>query len=290
MTTPETTIGSSVTVRSPTEEDIPGMTICYQDGFGAKTVHGGIPADKVIEFQTFFLQRSLTAFNTHYAVAVDDETGAVLGYCHILLPGEEEGSNIEVSWAEWKNLCGGTTWKAMKAMPLAMMSQKAPKDAVQLESITAAAAARGRGVGSRLMDWVKTRTQEHFEGVKDAESASVVLSVMYGNPAKHLYERAGFVDESTTGWMSRKFIKWVFGSKGADTMRCTWKLSDGPVYLKKGKEDPVKATELPESVATSDDASGVGGDDGGGEENKAPEAVETSEAFELPGQVGGTVQ
>jgi GNAT superfamily N-acetyltransferase len=50
---------------------------------------------------------------------------------------------------------------------------------------------RGRGIGSGTLGWITT--------IADREGRSVTLHVEPWNPAKHLYERLGFVSEGARG-------------------------------------------------------------------------------------------
>ena len=53
-----------------------------------------------------------------------------------------------------------------------------------IDQVMVTATARGKGVGSKLLEWAESRAREH-------KSTVMVLEVLNGNPAKGLYERFG---------------------------------------------------------------------------------------------------
>ena len=55
-----------------------------------------------------------------------------------------------------------------------------------IEQISVSAAARGKGIGKRLLQWAEAQARA-------ANGTSMTLSVINGNPARRLYERFGFV-------------------------------------------------------------------------------------------------
>lgn len=63
--------------------------------------------------------------------------------------------------------------------------------ALALMDITIAASARGQGIGSRLLEEVLRRA--------DAERREVRLHVELTNPARHWYQRLGFIDFGDAG-------------------------------------------------------------------------------------------
>ena len=59
-----------------------------------------------------------------------------------------------------------------------------------VEQLSVAAAARGKGIGTKLLQWAEARARE-------SNSTTLTLSVINGNPARRLYERFGFVAKRT---------------------------------------------------------------------------------------------
>ena len=55
-----------------------------------------------------------------------------------------------------------------------------------IEQISVSAAARGKGIGKRLLQWAEAQARA-------ANGTSMTLTVLNGNPARRLYERFGFV-------------------------------------------------------------------------------------------------
>mmetsp|Transcript_120223 Transcript_120223/g.335419 ORF Transcript_120223/g.335419 Transcript_120223/m.335419 type:complete len:218 (+) Transcript_120223:93-746(+) len=74
------------------------------------------------------------------------------------------------------------------AMPLAFR-ETPPLGTCHLERIVTSPKVRGKGLGSKLLDWVDSKARE-----KDCKF--VVLEVVNGNPAKKLYEKHGYVQQN----------------------------------------------------------------------------------------------
>eukprot|EP00927_Polykrikos_kofoidii_P073185 TRINITY_DN69256_c0_g1_i1.p1 TRINITY_DN69256_c0_g1~~TRINITY_DN69256_c0_g1_i1.p1 ORF type:complete len:226 (-),score=28.14 TRINITY_DN69256_c0_g1_i1:135-812(-) len=97
-------------------------------------------------------------------------------------------------------------------MPSFLVSK--PKQGTgHLERIVVGAKARGKGVGTQLLDWVDNKC-------RDRGCERVKLEVVSGNPAKKLYERHGYV--TVTGTCARcamcPLIYCLMGHLYADTM------------------------------------------------------------------------
>jgi len=61
-----------------------------------------------------------------------------------------------------------------------------------LDSMAVTKEARGRGVGTKLLNWAE-------EVAKDRQKQKMALGVVNGNPAKRLYERQGYKDVGKDG-------------------------------------------------------------------------------------------
>lgn len=64
-------------------------------------------------------------------------------------------------------------------------------DELYIDVIAVTAEARGKGVGSRLMQWAE-------EKAKERNAKKITLGVVNGNPAKRLYDRSGFVETGSS--------------------------------------------------------------------------------------------
>ena len=71
-----------------------------------------------------------------------------------------------------------------------------------IDHLMVSAAARGKGVGTKLLEWAEALARER-------SSTTLALEVLNGNPAKGLYERYG-LEVQPAGPCSRYFISPVF--------------------------------------------------------------------------------
>ncbi|MEB4613659.1 GNAT family N-acetyltransferase [Leucobacter sp. M11] len=96
-----------------------------------------------------------------------------------------------------------------RALMLAVLARSARPEEFQLDGISVSAAARGRGIGSRLLDEAKREARERGK-------VAVRLSVIDTNPrARALYERSGFVPAGT---VTMGPLAPVFGFRTASDM------------------------------------------------------------------------
>ena len=92
----------------------------------------------------------------------------------------------------WRHYGFGTLWRVI---PLALLERSAPKGVLQMDGICVSADARGKGVGTALLNAV-------FDTGREAGFRAVRLDVIDRNArAKALYQRMGFVaiSEESTG-------------------------------------------------------------------------------------------
>lgn len=94
------------------------------------------------------------------------------------------------------------------------MNAKVKSSECHVERIVVGAAARGKGLGTKLLNCAEDRARER--GCK-----TMFLEVVSGNPAKKLYEKHGYVQETTAcgRCMICPFTFCIMGHVYADTMR-----------------------------------------------------------------------
>ena len=76
-------------------------------------------------------------------------------------------------------------------MDPSILQVKASAGYCHLERIVVSSTMRGKGLGTKLLDWVDAKA-------RDKGSKTVNLEVVNGNPAKKLYERQGYVSNTNT--------------------------------------------------------------------------------------------
>jgi ribosomal protein S18 acetylase RimI-like enzyme len=151
-----------------------------------------------------FLAQTLDADMT--VTACDGDTGALLGVL-VLTRADHTGPGGEVGTL-WRTYGVSSVWRL--ALLIAMESSPS-KDAMHIDSICVVAGARGRGVGSALMEHAIKRADA-------AGKAAVELEVIDANPrARELYARLGYatVTHESVPW---PLSRWL-GIRGTTRMR-----------------------------------------------------------------------
>ncbi len=140
-----------------------------------------------------------------YAVSAVDREGALLGVAGFKTP---EGGFVGGEWADLVAIYGriSATWRAGT---LSILERDCVPGILLMDGIFVTPAARGRGVGSSLLEAVVA------EAVR-RDLAAVRLDVIDTNPrARALYERRGFraVDETRLG-----LLRHIFGFSSSAEM------------------------------------------------------------------------
>ena len=93
-----------------------------------------------------------------------------------------------------------------------MLYERKPKEGqLLMDGIAVRQDARGRGIGTRLLDEFKAYGREHGY-------ANIRLDVIDTNPgARRLYERLGFVATKTEHF---EYLRWFLGFGASTTMLC----------------------------------------------------------------------
>lgn len=142
-----------------------------------------------------------------YAVSAVDGAGQLLGVAGFkTAEGAFIGGGLEELTAAYGGLGG-----AWRGILLALLERPIEPGTLLMDGIFVSADARGRGVGSALLDAIKSEAASR--GCRH-----VRLDVIDTNPrAKALYERRGFVEVETAGIGP---LRHVFGFRAATTMTC----------------------------------------------------------------------
>lgn len=150
----------------------------FWDAFGAKLGRTMGPDDRALAF----LEDALHADAIFGAVDGD----ALLGIAAVYTDG------VGVVDAELPELWRHYGWSVLwRALPLALLVRTPPRGVLQMDGISVAAEARGRGVGTALLAAV-------YAEAATRGLTGVTLDVVDTNPrARALYEREGFVATST---------------------------------------------------------------------------------------------
>mmetsp|Transcript_11216 Transcript_11216/g.15725 ORF Transcript_11216/g.15725 Transcript_11216/m.15725 type:complete len:204 (+) Transcript_11216:62-673(+) len=84
-------------------------------------------------------------------------------------------------------------------------------DELYIDMLAVTAEARGKGVGTKLLNWA--------EGIaRERNLKTLTLSVVNGNPAKRLYDRFGFEDAGSDFFMSTCLLGRAHGQFGSTFM------------------------------------------------------------------------
>jgi ribosomal protein S18 acetylase RimI-like enzyme len=170
----------------------------YWDAFGGKL--GRVMGPKARA--TAFLRKTLRS--DHVIVAVSD-SGDLLGLVGFKT---HKGSFAGGNWADLRDVYGrfGAAWRASL---LQLLERDVENERFLLDGICVAAAARGQGVGTILLQAICDEARaRNYPGVR--------LDVISENPrAQALYERFGFVIQKTE---TLGLLRYVFGFAASTTM------------------------------------------------------------------------
>ena len=148
-----------------------------------------------------------SAVDPSHAISAISDKGALLGVAGFKT---QSGGFVGGGFRELAQVYGpfGGFWRGMT---LSVLDRPVENGTLLMDGIFVSSAARGQGVGTRLLDAVKRKARE-------LGSTTVRLDVIDTNPrARALYERQGFVaqEASETGLFSH-----VFGFKSSVRMTC----------------------------------------------------------------------
>ncbi|WP_299899207.1 GNAT family N-acetyltransferase [uncultured Ruegeria sp.] len=150
------------------------------------------------------------ALNPDFALVARDETGRVLGLAGFKT---RDGSFAGGNMSDLARVYGwfGAIWRALV---LSVLERELKPGVFQMDGIFVAAEARGKGVGTALLNAIKCEARNH-------NMSEVQLDVIDTNPrARSLYEREGFLPlgQEKTGPLKYLFnfssatkMSWVVG-------------------------------------------------------------------------------
>jgi GNAT superfamily N-acetyltransferase len=180
------------------DADRPAIAALYWEAFGAKLGRALGPRDRALRFIESVL-------SPDHAVCAWDEDGRLLGVAGFKT---HEGSLVGGDFADMARIYGriGAMWRLAV---LALLSRDTDNVRFLMDGIFVAPWARGRGVGTRLLDAIAEEARAR--GYRE-----VRLDVVEDNlRARALYERKGYqpVARHSTG-----LLRYVFHFDAATTM------------------------------------------------------------------------
>ena len=173
--------------------------VLYWQAFGAKLGRVMRPEAKAL---AFFEQ----VLNPGFSLVARDADGTMLGLAGFKTV---EGGLTDAGYSDLARVYGrfGAIWRAPL---LAVLERKLQPGVFQMDGILVEATARGRGIGTRLLQAV-------LDEARSRALREVQLDVIDTNPrARALYERVGFV---ATGEERTGPLRWLFGFSSATRMR-----------------------------------------------------------------------
>lgn len=180
------------------DPDRPAIAALYWDAFGQKLGRAMGPRDKAL----IFLE---TTLSPDHAICAHDADGTLLGVAGFKTA---QGALVGGGFSEMARVYGliGAAWRLTL---LSALARDTENRRFLLDGIFVAPQARGRGVGTLLLDAIAAEaiTRGYHE---------VRLDVIEGNDrARALYEREGFraIKTQSTG-----LLRFVFGFRSATTM------------------------------------------------------------------------
>lgn len=180
------------------DKDLPAAAALYWEAFGGKLGAVMGPAAKA----RAYIERVICP---SHAICVHDDDGTLLGVVGFKTP---QGALVGGDMADMRQVYGlmGAAWRATL---LRLLQRDTDNGRFLLDGIFVAPEARGRGVGTLLLDAVAAEAAARGY-------AEVRLDVIDSNPrARALYERSGF---RAIGSQSIGVLRHVFGFRSATTM------------------------------------------------------------------------
>ena len=171
-------------VRNATEADLPAVGALLAEGFAGKFVRifgadtGRVPA-LLARFTGLRLRRELVVV---FVAELDGRTVGVLEIAH----GRE---SMRDRWEQFKIALHEvglfTTLRSIIGVILLMEYNEEEQNLAYISELAVTAAQRNQGIGAALLAHAETWAHAHGK-------RGLSLHVAAGNPAQHLYERAGF--------------------------------------------------------------------------------------------------
>mmetsp|Transcript_15959 Transcript_15959/g.38835 ORF Transcript_15959/g.38835 Transcript_15959/m.38835 type:complete len:206 (+) Transcript_15959:163-780(+) len=183
----------SVEVRTLTRADLPEVTAVMNEGFGSKRCCGCIPASETV-----------AGFVARYAAWPDEKLR--LGAVAII-------DNKIVG-------CVQMTKLGFPVYPAGLHTCESGE--MYVETVSVGAAARGKGVGSRLMQWCEATARA------DPTITHLKLAVLYGNRAMGLYEKIGYkkIEEDACDFCCGAFFVALFIGRPYGCCNAEWGIVD----------------------------------------------------------------
>ncbi|MEN9011605.1 MAG: GNAT family N-acetyltransferase [Yoonia sp.] len=181
-------------------QDTAKITQLYWQAFGAKLGRVMRPEPKAHAFIARVLDPS-------HAISAYDDDGTLLGVAGFKT---SKGALVGGTFRDLSDAYGlfGADWRDGL---LALLERDTENERFLMDGIFVAPAARGRGIGTALLDAIMAEA-------KTRGYAEVRLDVIDSNPrARALYERVGFVAGKTHDLGP---LRHVFGFRSATTMIC----------------------------------------------------------------------
>ncbi len=187
-----------IVTRGIPAQDLPAAAALYWEAFGGKL--GAVMGPKARA--QAYIERVICP---HHGICAHDDDGTLLGVVGFKTA---QGALVGGDLSDMRHVYGG--WgAAWRSLLLRLLQRETDNRRFLLDGIFVHPEARGRGVGTLLLDAVTAEAAARGY-------AEIRLDVIDSNPrAKALYERVGFTD---AGSQSIGVLRHVFGFRSATTM------------------------------------------------------------------------